>query len=105
MQRQARVVGVFQSVLELHLHCQAPTRTANHEGFLSVEDTQLNLTEPYISVTYISAVRAEKRVKGYGYIISLPCTRDVHMSLEHQVCCAHVVFTTVLEERDLVRHK
>lgn len=39
-QRQAGVVGVFQSVLKLHLHRQTPTRAANHIRLLSVEETQ-----------------------------------------------------------------
>lgn len=45
VQRQAGVVGVFQSVLKLHLHCQTPTRAANHIRLLSVEETQWKLTE------------------------------------------------------------
>ena len=40
VQHQAGVVGVFQSVLKLHLHCQTPTRAANHIRLLSVEETQ-----------------------------------------------------------------
>lgn len=40
VQRQAGVVGVFQSVLKLHLHGQTPTRAANHIRLLSVEETQ-----------------------------------------------------------------
>lgn len=40
VQRQTGVVGVFQSVLKLHLHRQTPTRAANHIRLLSVEKTQ-----------------------------------------------------------------
>lgn len=46
VQRQAGVVGVFQSVLKLHLHRQTPTRAANHIRLLSAEETQWELTKP-----------------------------------------------------------
>ena len=38
---------------------------------------------------------------GAGGCPLVPCSRDVHMRLQHQVSHTHVIFTTVFKERDL----
>lgn len=45
----------------------------------------------------------EKRIKEYLKLIL--CPRDVHVSMQHQICCAHVILATVFKERDLEKSK
>lgn len=66
MQRQAGVVGVFQSVLKLHLHRQTPTRAANHIRLLSVEKTQCSFTSMRVDMS-VSVVH-----KGVSYPYLVP---------------------------------
>lgn len=35
------------------------------------------------------------------HLISVLCPRDVHVSLQHQVCSAHIVLAAVFEKLDL----
>lgn len=97
MQRQAGVVGVFQPVLELNLHRQAPAWAANHIRLLSAGDEGGHTnTERSLSSEEASEGRERDRLSGPG-------SRDVHMSLQHEVRSAHVVLAAVFEELDLRR--
>lgn len=101
MQRQAGIVGVLQSVLKLHLHCQTPTMAANHIRLLSVERTQRKLTETKQLSRCLILLHCCRKTEDRT-VKSEPCPRDVHVCLQHQVCCTYIILATVFEEWDLV---
>lgn len=45
-----------------------------------------------------------KQMRSDKYLRSVPCPRDVHMSLQHQVCCTHIILTAVFKELNLRRY-